>query len=191
MLSYLQPYLNYILYFIAFFLIFSFVFLYTRYNKFTKMLNGVKTDFSDIAVQIAKRASLIQNLADLVKQYATHENATFTQVAKARSMLDTSKTPKQAANADNMLTQTLRSLFMVSEAYPKLQASGNYKDLMQDLRNIETSIANYREEYNQTVLNYNNTVQTFPNNIAALIFDFQQAQLFEPTKKFEVENEKK
>lgn len=102
------------------------LYLWSAYNTFITKRNAVKTDFSDIDIQVKRRASLIENLANLVKDYAKHEKETFEGVAKARSALDTSKTAADKAQADNMFTSTLRSLFAVSEKYPQLQASRNY-----------------------------------------------------------------
>lgn len=87
--------------------------------------------------------------------------------------------PKASAQADNMLTSALKSLFAVSEAYPDLQASKNYQDLRVDIKETEDLIAQYREEYNQTVLDFNTMVQTFPNLLVAGLFNFPEEELFE------------
>lgn len=160
-------------------LFFILLYLWATYNTFIIRRNQVKTDFSDVEVQIKRRASLIERLATLVKEYAKHENATFENVAKARSALDTSKSVKDTAKAENMLTQTLRSLFMVTENYPKLQANENFLSLQTELKETENKIAQYREEYNQSVQQYNNLVQTFPNLLAAGLFQFQTEELFQ------------
>lgn len=155
------------------------LYLWSTYNAFITKRNQVKTDFADIDVQIKRRASLIENLANLVRDYAKHEKETFDNVARARSALDTSKTAGDAAKAENMFTQTLRSLFAVVENYPKLQASENFKQLRDDLKETENLVANYREEYNQTVQSYNNLIQTFPNLLAAALFKFEPEELFQ------------
>jgi len=152
--------------------------LWGKYNTFIKTRNQVKTDFSDIDVQLKRRASLIERLAQLVKEYATHEKGTFENVAKARAALDTSKTAKEAAKAENMFTDTLKSLFAVVESHPKLQASQNYKDVQVELATTENLIAKYREEYNKTVQHYNNLVLTFPSLLAAKLFNFYEEDLF-------------
>lgn len=154
------------------------VFLWTRYNQFITKRNSVNTNFSDIEIQLKRRASLIEKLAGLVKDYAKHEKGTFEDVAKARSMLDTSQTVKDKAEAENMFSKTLRSLFMVSENYPKLQANQNFLSLRDDLKETENLIAKYREEYNVTVEDYNNAIQKFPNLLAAKVFKFQDAEFF-------------
>ncbi len=161
-------------------LFFIFLFLWGSYNNLIRKRNRVRTDFADIEVQLQRRASLIQNLVDMVREYASHENKTFTQVSSARSAIDTSKTAGDAAKADNMLTQTLRSLMMVTEAYPELRASENFQQLRSDISYTENSLAVYREEYNKTVESYNNLVETFPGLLVANIFGFKPEEYFTP-----------
>jgi LemA protein len=160
---------------------FTLLYLLTTYNAFIRLNNRVKTDFSDIDVQLRRRASLVQNLVDMVREYASHENKTFTKVAKARTALDNSQSMHDTAKADNMLTETLRSLVMVTEAYPELKADKNYQQIRTDLVLTENAIAGYREEYNQTVERYNNATQTFPNLLVANLFDFKEAELYQPS----------
>ncbi len=158
------------------------LYLWSTYNTFVKKRNQVKTDFSDIDIQLKRRASLIERLADLVKDYSKHEKETLENVIKARSALDTSKSAQSHAKVENMLTDTLRSLFAVVENYPKLQANENYLSLREDLKETENLIADYREEYNKTVQEYNNLVQTFPNLLVASIFQFMPEELFQSAK---------
>lgn len=153
--------------------------LWAMYNGFVVARNKVKTDFADIHVQLKRRASLIENLAAVVNEYAKHEKGTFENVTKARSAVDNTASAKDAAKAENMLTQTLRSLFAVSEAYPKLQASQNFQRLNDELKETEDNIAKYREEYNQTVLDYNTKLQVFPNLLVASLFGFKEEELFD------------
>lgn len=160
-------------------LLILFLYAWGLYNSFVKSRLQVQTDYSDIDIQIKRRASLIQNLADMVKGYAKHEKGTFEEVAKARSAVDNSKTAKESAKADNMLGETLRSLFAVVEAYPKLQASQNFQSLQNELKETEDLIARYREEYNRSVKDYNTKISVFPNFLFASIFQFQPAQLFQ------------
>ena len=169
-----------ILWVLAVILIIILIFLWVSYNTFILARNKVKTDYADIDVQLKRRASLIENLAAIVREYAKHESSTFEKVAQARSAMQEAKGPKEAAAADNFLTSTLRSLFAVSEAYPKLLASENYKKLSDELSHTENQIAQYRETYNQSVMEYNTTIQTFPNLMAAGIFGFKEEELFEP-----------
>lgn len=160
-------------------LIVCFIYLWATFNTLIRKRNQVKTDFSDIDVQLKRRASLIQTLADLVRDYAKHEKETFENVSRARSALDASKTAHESAKAENMLSQTLRSLFMVVENYPKLQASENFRTLRDDLNQTENFIAQYREDYNRSVQNYNNAIQTFPNLLVVNILGFHQEELYQ------------
>lgn len=161
-------------------LLFALILLST-YNSLIRKRNRVKTDFADIQVQLHRRASLIQNLVDMVREYTKHEGQTFKDVAAARSAVSSSKTAADSAQADNMLTATLRSLMMVTEAYPELLASENFQQLRTDIKETENVIAKYREEYNSTVEQYNNTVQTFPTLLIATMFGFQPEGFFQPT----------
>lgn len=165
------------------------LYLWATYNAFIESRNQVKTDFADIDVQLRRRASLIENLVEIVRAYAKHEETTFKEVAEARSALESPHGPKESAKIENMLTQTLRSLFAVSEDYPKLQASQNFQRLQDDLKETEDGIAKYRETYNQSVLDYNTTIQTFPNLLVSALFGFREEELFQPgeTGRAEVE----
>ncbi|MFH1749647.1 MAG: LemA family protein [bacterium] len=151
------------------------------YNHLVKLRNRVKTDYSDIDIQLHKRSSLIQNVVDLVREYAKHENSTFKEVAAARSALNTSKNAQETADADNILTQTLRSLMMVTEDYPELKASENFQQVRSDLLRTEDEIAHYRETYNATAERYNNQIQLFPNMLVAGLLSFEEAVLFKPS----------
>lgn len=155
------------------------LYIWGTYNNIIDKVNRVKTDFSDINIQISRKAALISNLVELVKQYAKHEKETFTEVAKARSAIDNSKTATDSAKAETMLTKTLRSLFMVVENYPKLQASENYRQLRADILQTENLIAQYREEYNENVRIYNTFTQSFPSLFVAGLFGFKQEQFFQ------------
>ncbi|MBP7876040.1 LemA family protein [Candidatus Woesebacteria bacterium] len=156
-----------------------FLFLLSNYNLLIRLRNRVRTDFSDIEVQLRRRGSLVQTLVDMVREYAKHENDTFKGVAAARSALERSTTPGETAKADNMLTETLRSLMMVTEAYPELRASENFQQLRQDILRTEDQIATYRETYNKTVERFNNVVQTFPSLLVANLFSFSSEALFQ------------
>ncbi|NCN82396.1 MAG: LemA family protein [Candidatus Pacebacteria bacterium] len=155
------------------------LYLLTTFNALIRLRNRVKTDFSDVDIQLHRRSAIIQSLVELVKNYAKHEKDTFTDVAKARAALDTSATAGEKAQADNMLTQTLRSLMVVTESYPELKADKNFQELHRDLLSTENMVARYREEYNKTVERFNNTIQTFPNLLVASLFAFETQQLFQ------------
>jgi LemA protein len=139
----------------------------------------VKEAWSGIDVQLKRRASLIPNLVETVKGYAAHERQTLEAVTNARAALQQAGTPGQAAEANNMLTQTLRSLFAVAEAYPDLKANENFLDLQNELSDIEEKIAYARQFYNANVLDYNTKTATFPTLIFANMFNFQEAEFFE------------
>lgn len=170
------------LWFITGVIILTFLYVWAVYNTIVRKRNQVKTDLSDIDVQLKRKSSLIQNLSDLVREYATHEKGTFENVAKARSAVDTSKSAGDQAKAENMLSQTLRSLFMVVEQYPKLQASENYKLLRDDINKTEDLIATYREVYNRSVQEYNNYIQTFPNLLLVKVLRTKEEELFQTSQ---------
>lgn len=154
------------------------LYIWITYNDLIRSLNQIKNDFSDIIVELKRRASLIDQLSHIVNEYSKHEKATFVDVAKARSLLDTSKSMDQTVEAENMITDTLRSLFAVAEQYPALKAQENYRSLMKSLEDTENRIANYREVYNRSVQYYNNSVQTFPSLSVASLFGFKDESFY-------------
>lgn len=167
-----------LLWIIAGLAVFLLLFLWSTYNAFITKRNQVKNSFADIDVQLKRRASLIENLVSLVREYAKHEKGTFESVAEARSALMKPYGPADVTKIENMLTQSLKSLIAVSEAYPKLQASENYQRLQDQLKETEDIIAGHREAYNQSVLEFNTMIQTFPNLLIAGLFGFKEEELF-------------
>ena len=149
------------------------------YNGLVRARLRVKEAWSGIDVQLKRRASLVPNLVETVKGYATHEREVFENVTRARSMLQQAGSPGEAAQANNMLTQTLRSLFAVAEAYPDLKANENFLELQRELSDIEEKIAYSRQFYNSNVLSYNEKTATFPTIIFANMFNFEPAEFFE------------
>ena len=149
------------------------------YNSLIKLQNGVEGSWSQINVQLERRSDLIKNLVETVKGYASHEKTTFTEVAEARSNLKNAETVKENEKADNILKDTLKSLFAVAENYPELKADENFLKLQDQLSETENKIAEYRELYNDIVLTYNNKREVFPNNIISNFFSFQEAEYFE------------
>jgi LemA protein len=149
------------------------------YNGLVRARLRVKEAWSGIDVQLKRRASLVPNLVETVKGYAQHEREVFENVTRARSMLQQAGTPGQAAEANNMLTSTLRSLFAVAEAYPDLKANQNFLDLQNELSDIEEKIAYARQFYNSNVLSYNTKTETFPSVIFASMFNFEAAEFFQ------------
>jgi len=151
------------------------------YNGLVKSRNFVDNAWSQIDVQLKRRYDLIPNIVETVKGYAAHEKDTFENITKARAAVMDAKTPHEAAEASNMLSSTLKSLFAVAENYPDLKANANFQDLQRQLKEAEDKIAYARQFYNDTVTKYNNSIQTIPRNIIAGIAGFTKRELFEVT----------
>ncbi len=151
----------------------------TMYNGLVKARLRVREAYSGIDVQLKRRLSLIPNLVETVKGYASHERETLENVTRARAALQSAGSPGEAAQANNFLTQTLRSLFAVSEAYPDLKANTNFLELQRELTDTEDKIGYARQFYNSNVLSYNEKTSTFPTVVLANMFGFQPEQFFE------------
>jgi LemA protein len=149
------------------------------YNGLVRARLRVREAWSGIDVQLKRRASLIPNLVETVKGYAAHEREVLENVTRARAMLQQAGSPHEAAEANNMLTQTLRSLFAVAEAYPDLKANQNFLELQRELSDTEDKIAYARQFYNTNVLSYNEKTATFPTVIFANMFNFEPEEFFE------------
>ena len=149
------------------------------YNKLIRLRNTVKSSWSDIDVQLKKRYDLVPNLVETVKGYATHERGVFENVTKARSMAMNAITPGDKARAENMLRDTLKSLFAVAEAYPELKANANFTQLQNQLKELEDNIEYARRYYNAVVRDFNILIESFPSNIVASSFGFKQEEFFE------------
>lgn len=155
------------------------IWLWATYNSLVTLRNRVDEAWSDITVQLKRRADLIPNLVETVKGYAAHEKGVFEAVTQARSALMTANTPAEAGAAENMMTGALKSLFAVSEAYPQLQASQNFLKLQADLVDAEDKIQAARRFYNGGVREYNTKLQMFPTNLIAGAFKFTARDFFE------------
>lgn len=149
------------------------------YNNLVQLRNRVDNAWSQIDVQLQRRLDLIPNLVETVKGYASHERGTFEAVTQARNAVMSASTPEAKMEADNVLTGTLKSLFAVAEAYPDLKANTNFQQLQSEITNTEDKISYMRQSYNDTVLNYNNAIQTFPGNIIAGMFNFTKREGFD------------
>jgi LemA protein len=149
------------------------------YNRLITLRNRIDNSWSQIDVQLKRRANLIPNLVKTVKGYVKHERETFESITKARSALLKAKDVKGKAQAENMLTGALKSLFAVAENYPQLKANENFKMLQEELAGTESKIAYARQFYNDSVLSLNNSVQKFPTNILANMFGFKERDYFE------------
>jgi len=155
------------------------------FNRLIWLRNRLKNALSQIDVQSKRRADLIPNLVETVKGYAKHEKETFKMVTEARALLTKAKSTGEKIKANNQLTSALKSLFAVAEAYPQLKANENFMMLQEELSGTESKIAYARQFYNDNVLNYNSSIQTFPSNIIANIFGFRENEFFEVESKEE------
>jgi len=154
-------------------------FLVAMYNSLVQLRVRADSAWSDIDVQLKRRHDLIPNLVETVKGYAAHEKGTFENIAKYRSMAMQATGPADKAVAENQLTGALKSLFAVAENYPQLQASQEFTQLQNSLSQTEDAIQNSRRYYNAVVRDLNTKIQSFPTNILAGMFGFQQRQFFE------------
>ena len=155
------------------------VFVIGMYNSLVQLRVRSEAAWSDIDVQLKRRHDLIPNLVETVKGYAAHEKGTFEDIAKFRSMAMQAIGPADKALAENQLTGALKSLFAVAENYPQLQASQEFTQLQTSLNQTEDAIQNARRYYNAVVRDLNTRIQSFPTNILAGMFGFQQKQYFE------------
>ncbi len=149
------------------------------YNGFVTIKNRVAEAWADIEVQLKRRYDLIPNLVNTVKGYATHESATFEKVTAARTAAMGATTPLAHAEAENMLTGALKSLFAVSEAYPDLKANTNFLELQRELSDTENKIQAARRFYNGNVRDFNTKLEVFPSNIIAKMFSFKKSDFFD------------
>jgi LemA protein len=152
------------------------------YNRLIRARNRIDNAFSQIDVQLKRRHDLIPNLVETVKGYAAHERGTLDSVTQARAAAVSAGqggSPQAQAQAENMLTGALRSLFAVAEAYPDLKANQNFLNLQEELTSTEDRIAYARQFYNDQVLSYNNGIATFPRNLIAGMFNFQKREYFD------------
>lgn len=149
------------------------------YNRFIRLRTRVKESWSDIDVQLKRRYDLIPNLVDTVKAYAQHEREAFENVTKARAAAISAEGAHDKAEAENMLTGALKSIFAVAEAYPELKANENFLELQRELTDTENKIQAARRFYNTNVRDMNISVETFPSNLVAGIFRFTKEEFFE------------
>lgn len=153
------------------------------YNKLVALKNSVKNNWARINTQLQRRYDLIPNLVETVKGYMTHEREVLEAVTKARTAFLDANSVKETAEAENMMSGALKSLFAVSENYPDLKASQNFMMLQEELAGTENKISYARQSYNNAVMDYNVAIEQFPTNILAGMFNFKEHEFFE------VENE--
>jgi LemA protein len=137
------------------------------YNRIIRLENRIDNSWAQIDVQLRRRAELIPNLMETVKGYMKHEKEVLENVTKARTSLMNAKTPQENVDADNMLTGALKTLFAVSENYPDLKANQNFLNLQDELTNTENKIAYSRQHYNDSILVFNNIIETWPGKFFA------------------------
>src|SRR6266567_2835824 len=152
------------------------LFIFIAYNSMVTARVRISEASSEIDVQLKRRTDLIPNLVESVKGYAKHEKEVFENVTKARASLVSASTTQEKADANNQLSQTLKSLFAVAENYPELKASQNFLSLQEELSDTENKIAYSRQFYNTNVRDYNTKLQTFPSVLVADMFHFLPAE---------------
>ncbi len=149
------------------------------YNSLISKKNRIEEAWSDIEVQMKRRFDLIPNVVETVKGYAAHERSVLENVTKARTQAMGAQTPQEHAQAENMLSNTLKTLFAVAENYPDLKANANFLDLQRELADTENKIQAARRFYNTNVRDYNTTLQSFPTNIMGGMFGFKAREFFD------------
>ncbi|WP_025209802.1 LemA family protein [Hippea sp. KM1] len=170
--------------FLLFLVIAAGIYYYSTYNKLIKLKEGVDAAWSDVDVQLKRRADLIPNLVNTVKGYAQHEKEVFEYVAKARANILNAKSPKDEIKASNQLEGAIGRLLLIVEKYPELKANEEFTRLMDNLEGTENRIAVARKRYNDAVKAYNSAIKMFPANLIASKLGFK------PAVYFKVENPK-
>lgn len=156
------------------------LYIINLFNSLIRLRNRAEESWADIETQLKRRYDLIPNLINTVKGYASHETTVFENVTKARSMaMNGGGANANHAQAENMLTDALKSIFAVAEAYPDLKANTNFLELQRELAETENKIQSARRFYNGNVLNLNNSLQMFPGNVFAKMFNFTTKQFFD------------
>jgi LemA protein len=148
------------------------------YNGLVGKRVETQNSWSQIDVQLKRRYDLIPNLVETVKGYASHEKETLERVVQARNMAMNARSVSEQAQAENMLSGTLKTLFAVAEAYPDLKANQNFMGLQEELKSTENRIGFARQHYNDVVSQYNTSLQTFPANVVGGMFGFRPSEFF-------------
>jgi len=156
-----------------------FLWLIGMYNRFVSLVNRTKEAWSDIEVQLKRRYDLIPNLVNTVKGYATHESSAFENVTKARAAAMGATSPEDKGKAELGLAGALKSVFAIAEAYPELKANQNFLALQSELSDTENKIQSARRFYNGNVRDLNTSIEQFPGNVVASIFNFSKMEFFE------------
>lgn len=158
------------------------VYVWSLYNGLVSLKTQIEEAWSQIDVQLKRRADLIPNLVETVKGYAKHEKTVFSEVTKARSAMMGAKTLDKKAAASDMLTSALGKLIAVAENYPQLKANETFLQLQKELSDTEDKVAYSRQYYNTTVLDYNTKIRTFPNTVLNELLGFLEKEFFGATE---------
>ena len=158
------------------------LFVWMTYNSLITAKVRVSEAFSQIDVQLKRRADLIPNLVETVKGYAKHEKQLLEEVTKARTALISAKGAEAKAKANNQLADTLKSIFAVAENYPNLKANENFLSLQEELSDTENKVAYARQFYNSVVMDYNTKLSVFPTMLFANTLQFKPAEFFAATE---------
>ena len=151
-------------------------------NSLVSLRNKVKNQFSQIDIQLKKRADLIPNMVETVKGYAKHERETLNEVISARSNYEKASTDEEKIKASGELTKGISKLLAIAESYPELKADKNFLNLQDQLKEIEDKISYARQFYNDSVMVYNNKIQMFPSNLVAGMLGFKAEAFFEASE---------
>ena len=151
----------------------------TAYNSLVRLNQRANEAWSDITVQLKRRSDLIPNLVESVKGYASHEKTVFEDVANARAAVLSAQGPAEAGKAENQFQSTLKSLFAVAEAYPQLRATENFQKLQDELTDTEDKIQASRRFYNGVARDFNTRRKTFPTNMLANLFGYQDKEFYD------------
>jgi len=155
------------------------IYVIVTYNGLVSLRNRIENAWAQIDVQLKRRYDLIPNLVETVKGYAAHERETLERVIQARNMAMAASGPHDQAEAENVISGALKSIFALSEAYPDLKANTNFLNLQEELSGTEGRIAYARQFYNDSVYRYNTKIQSFPANQIAARFSFREREYFE------------
>lgn len=157
----------------------TFIGIIAVYNSLIRGRNRIKEAWSDIEVQLKRRYDLIPNLIETVKGYAVYEKGVLESVTQARTRAMGAKTADEHAKAENYLSNTLKTLFAVSENYPNLKANVNFLELQRELSDTENKIQAARRFYNSNIMDYNTRIESFPSNFIASFFRFTPEEFFD------------
>jgi LemA protein len=174
--------MNY-LYYILGAILLILLWIVATFNSLVRRNNRVKEAWADIEVQLKRRYDLVPNLVEVVKGYMSHERQVFESVTQARAAAMGAKSEKERLQAENMFSETLKTLFAVAENYPDLKANQNFLELQRELRDTEDKIQAARRFYNSNVRDYNTAIQMFPTNLIAARLGFKPHELFEIDEK--------